>query len=167
MCKPLRIQTKCEMCRRLYKAERNFKPWNYRERWKTYNVSSFWFHFAIWPLTRTSLVLAVVSELDTVTRTFLLRREYLLTIGTLTARRTKKKIKNEASRNWDFLTSTNLSPQCVARIVQVIVFRAIRRYERCSRMVLNQYHCTKERIDTPSSCALRCRGTWAGTVLEQ
>jgi hypothetical protein len=31
-------------------------------------------------------------------------------------------------------------------------------------MVLEKYDYTKEGIDTPSSCALRCRGIWAGVM---
>jgi hypothetical protein len=31
-------------------------------------------------------------------------------------------------------------------------------------MVLERYYYKKEGIDTPSSCALRCRGTWAGIM---
>src|SRR6266852_5045626 len=93
---------------------------------KAYNASRFWFHFAIRPSTRTSAVFAVVSRLDTVTKTFLLRKGFFLTHGTLSARTTKQILKTtEASRNRDLFISTNLSPQHVARIV----FRAIRRFE--------------------------------------
>jgi hypothetical protein len=58
------------------------------------NVSMFWFQFTMCPSTRTSAVFAVVSALDTVTKSFLLKREYFLILGTLAARRTKQKIKN-------------------------------------------------------------------------
>jgi hypothetical protein len=61
---------------------------------KAYNGCRFWFHPAICPSTATSAVFAVVSALDTVTKSFLLRKEYFLTLGTLTARRTKEKIRN-------------------------------------------------------------------------
>jgi hypothetical protein len=61
---------------------------------KTYNGSRFWFHFAIRPSTRTSAVFAVVSALDTVTKSFLLRKGFFLTVGTLTARRTMQNIKS-------------------------------------------------------------------------
>ena len=60
---------------------------------KTYKGSRVWFQFAIFPLTGTSLVFAVVSEPDTATQTFLLKK-YFLIIGTLTARRTKEEMKN-------------------------------------------------------------------------
>ena len=116
------------------------------------------------------MVFAVVSGLDTVMKNFLFLIKYFLILGTLTARRTsKQKIKNYQgpSRNWDFLISTNLSPQRVARIV----FRAIRRFEHCSKMVLINNTSTPKKFDAPSPCILRCRGTWtgknSGSLLEQ
>jgi hypothetical protein len=137
----------------------SFSHW--REIGKNYNASRFWFHLAICPSTRTSAVFAVVSVLNTVTKRFLLRRGCFLIFGTLLARRTKQKIKNyRGIKKLGFIT--NLSPQRVARIV----FRAIRRFECCSRMVLDRYHYTKEGIGAPSSSALRCRGR-TGSRLEQ
>ena len=59
-----------------------------------YNVSRFWFHLTICPWTGTSLVFAVVSGLDTVMKIFLLRKQYFLILGILTAQRTKQKIKD-------------------------------------------------------------------------
>jgi hypothetical protein len=61
---------------------------------KAYNASRFWFHFAICPSTRTSAVFTVVSRLNTVTKTFLLRKGFFLIHGTLSARTTKPKNKN-------------------------------------------------------------------------
>jgi hypothetical protein len=63
---------------------------------ETYNGSRISFHFAICPSTETSLVFAVVvsESLDTETKTFLLRKGYFFIPGTLSARRTKQKIKN-------------------------------------------------------------------------
>ena len=60
---------------------------------KTCNASRFWFHVAVCPSTRASAVFAVVSGLDTVTKSFLLKRECFLIFGTLTARRTNQTIK--------------------------------------------------------------------------
>ena len=62
---------------------------------RTYNGSRFWFHFAVCPSTGTSAVFAVVSGLDTVTKTFLfLAKRYFLIVGILTARMTKQQIEN-------------------------------------------------------------------------
>ena len=94
MCRPLRIKAKCKMRGRSYKTEWKFRHKIGGERGKTCSVSRHWFHFAMRPSTRTFAVLAVVSRLDTVTNSFLLRKQYFLMLGTLTARRTKQNISN-------------------------------------------------------------------------
>jgi hypothetical protein len=78
----------------LYKTEWKFRHKIGGKRGKTYNGSRFWFQFAICLSTGTSAVFAVVSELDTATKSFLFRKRYFLTVGTLTARRTKENIRN-------------------------------------------------------------------------
>ena len=103
------------------------------------------------------------------TKTLLLEK-YFLKVGTSTARRTKQEVKSHRDiKELCLIRSTNLLPELVA---QGIALRAIRwcdrRCECCSRMVFEQYLCTKEGIDAPSSCAVRCRhcrGTGAGVVL--
>jgi hypothetical protein len=147
----------------LYKTRWNCLAINWRERGKTYNGSRTSFHFAICPSTETSAVSAVVlsESLDTDTKNFLLRKGCFLITGTLSARRTKQKINHiEASSNL-YLTSTNPTPE---RFAWMIVYLDIQRFECCSKMVLHENHYAKERIDAPSSCALRCRGTWAGVM---
>jgi hypothetical protein len=77
------------------------------ERGKPYNGSRIWFHFAICLSTGTSAVFAVVSGSDTVTKRFLLRKEYFLILGTLIARRTKQRIKTVgSSRSWGSLINS-------------------------------------------------------------
>jgi hypothetical protein len=79
----------------LYKTEKKFRHKIVGERGKTYNGSKIWFQLAICLSTGTSAVFAVVSGLDTVTKSFLFRKRYFLIVGTLTARRTNQKIKTD------------------------------------------------------------------------
>jgi hypothetical protein len=76
-----------------------------------------------------------------------------LILGTLTARRAKENIKNH--RGIEELPRTNplLGPR-----------RAVQRFECCSRVILDQHHNTKKRIDVPSLCATRFGGAWAGVM---
>ena len=72
---------------------------------KTYNGSRFWFQFATRLSSGTFAVFAVVSELETVTKSFLFKKQHFLILGTLTARRTKQNIKNH--RGIEELSRTN------------------------------------------------------------
>jgi hypothetical protein len=92
----------------LYKTEWKFKHKIGGERGKTYNGSKFWFQLAICLSTGTFAVFAVVSWLDTVMKSFLFRKRYFLMAGTLTARRTKQKIKNDRGIKDLELLRTNL-----------------------------------------------------------
>ena len=98
--------------------------------------------------------------MDTVTKTLLLEK-YFLKVGTSTARRTKQEVKSHrVVKELCSIKSTNLLPQLVAQGIALCAIRWCDRTDRwcecCSRIVFEQYLCTKEGIDAPS-CALRCR----------
>jgi hypothetical protein len=137
---------------------------------KTYNGPRFWFQFAICLSTGTSAVFAVVSALDTVTKSFLFRKKYFLMVGTLVARRTKQKIKNYRGIKelYEPVTRTRTSTRCsdspsdcLPCDLAIRDFRDFRVLFQDGSRPISQL---KEGIDVPSSWALGCRGTWAGVM---
>jgi hypothetical protein len=80
--------------------------------------------------------------------------------GALTARRTKKMIKNHQGIKESI--NTNLWLQQAGWIVQGIVFRVIQQFECCQGWFWNNI--TTQGIDIPLSCTLQCWRTWAGVI---